>query len=88
MFERSLHLKRLQTFLEKEWRAHATDEREVELEFGKIMGRLINVRAKERVQPYLAWFDDYAFLEEPINRNAIMKDGWEVLEETVIYQSL
>lgn len=78
-------MKRLQSFLEKEWRAHAADEREVDIEFGAVVGRLINARAKEHIQPYLSWFDDHEFLDISTNCETIMKDRWSVLEDMVIY---
>jgi hypothetical protein len=45
--ERGLHLKHLQSFTKKEWRVYAADKQKVDVEFGVIMGRLINARAKE-----------------------------------------
>ena len=55
-------------------------------EHDTLVRRLNEARVLERMEPFLAYYDDHEHLQNPTARNNIIRDGWKAIDHGVVYQ--
>ena len=75
-------LGRLADFLTAEWRRHYAEEKQMRAQEKATIERLVAVRTTERMEPYLHYYDDHAFLARGYMRNDIIRSGWSEIERS------
>ena len=73
-------LGRLADFLTAEWRRHYTEERQMRAQEKSTIERLVAARMMERMEMYLHYHDDHAYLTCGHMRNDIIQSGWSEIE--------
>ena len=55
-------------------------------EHNTLIRRLNEARVLERMEPFLAYYDDHEHLQNLTARNNIIRDGWKAIDHGVVYQ--
>ena len=55
-------------------------------EHNTLIRRLNEARVLERMEPFLAYYDDHEHLQNPSARNNIIRDEWKTIDQGVVYQ--
>ena len=74
-------LSRLADFLTAEWQRHYREERQIRAQEEAAIKRLIAARVTERMEPYIHFNDEHAYLSRSHMRNDILRSGWNELEQ-------
>ena len=75
-------LGRLADFLTAEWRRHYAEERQMRDQEKATIERLVAARTMERMEMYLHYHDDHAYLTRGHMRNDIIRSGWSEIERS------
>ena len=74
-------LSRLADFLTSEWQRHYSEEKRVRAQEEAAIKRLIAARVTERMEPYIHFNDEHAYLSHSHMHNDIFHSGWNELEQ-------
>ena len=74
-------LSRLADFLTSEWQRHYREEKQIRAQEEAAIKRLIAARVTERMEPYIHFNDEHAYLSRSHMRNDILRSGWNELEQ-------
>ena len=74
-------LSRLTDFLTSEWQRHYGKEKWLRAQEEAAIKRLISVRVTERMELYIHFNDEHAYLSCSHMRNDILRSGWNELEQ-------
>ena len=75
-------LGRLANFLTAEWRRHYAEEKQMRDQEKATIERLVAARTMERMEIYLHYHDDHAYLTRGHMRNDIIRSGWSEIERS------
>ena len=74
-------LSHLADFLTSEWQWHYREEKRIRAQEEAAIKRLIATRVTERMEPYIHFNDEHAYLSRSHMRNDILRSGWNELEQ-------
>ena len=74
-------LSHLADFLTSEWQQHYSKEKRLRAQEEAAIKRLIATRVTERMEPYIHFNDEHAYLSRSHMRNDILRSGWNELEQ-------
>ena len=74
-------LSRLADFLTSEWQRHYGEERRLRAQEEATIKQLIAARVTERMELYIHFNDEHAYLSRSHMRNDILQSGWNELEQ-------
>ena len=74
-------LSRLADFLTSEWQRHYGEEKRLRAQEEAAIKQLIAARVTERMEPYIHFNDEHAYLSHSHMRNDILCSGWNELEQ-------
>ena len=69
-------------FLTAEWRRHYAEEKQMRDQEKATIERLVAARTMERMEMYLHYHDDHAYLTHGHMRNDIIRSGWSEIERS------